>query len=113
MEKILKDYGVYMFLGLIFIIEIIIMIIKRRPKTLDEFLMILHEVAANRLPGLINDVEKPGLGSFKKESVRNSAYRLVKAQLGRDLSSKELEVFNDYICYAIEMILSTPQKKGA
>lgn len=113
MEAIFKEYGVYMFLGLIFVIELLILIIKRKPKTLDEFLTILHEVAANRLPVLINQVEKPGLGSEKKEFVRVGAYRLVKKHLGRDLSPKEIEVFNSYICDAIEMILSTPQKKGA
>ena len=112
MEIIFKEYGLYMFLGLIFIIELIILLFKRKPKTLDEFLFILHEVAANRLPILINEVEKPGLGLEKKEFVRLGAYRIVKKELGRELSSKEIEVFNNYICQAIEMILSTPQKKG-
>ena len=113
MESILKKYGVYMLLGLILLFEILILIFKRKPKTLDEFLSILHEVVANRLPILINSAESQVSASIKKLNVVDAAYAIVKSQLGRELSSKEKAVFQSYVSESIEMILSTPQKKGA
>lgn len=93
------------------LLTLIFVIIKRRPKSIDEFLSVLYEVAAI-LPDLINKVESPGLGEEKKIAVMSTARKLVQKKIGRPLSNDEISHCEVFIGSMIESILSTPQKKG-
>lgn len=106
----IKEYGIYILTSLSILIEIIIIFVKKNPKTLDDFLDCLHRVTA-LLPGLITEFECPGHGAEKKQKVLDQALTFLKHLLGRDLSKGEKELFDKTMSDQIEVILSTPTKK--
>lgn len=91
--------------------EMLILISKKKPKTLDDFLDLLHQCVSDKLPEFINSVEIPGNGSDKKIKVVLKAKDFICKKLGRNFSQKEDEIFYEYVSKAIESILTTPQKK--
>lgn len=94
-----------------FILTLILIFIKRRPKTLDDFVSSLDEVLVT-VPSIINSVECPGNGLAKKKEVLSISIHLLQKKLGRDISKSELDYAYRKIDSSIELILSTPQKKG-
>ena len=64
------------------------------------------------IAGWIKEVEVPGNGEYKKETVTNLAKRYLKKRYGRSLDDDEAEIWNKRISTIIELFLSTPQKKG-
>lgn len=108
--EFLKEYKEVLVSGFCLISTIVLILIKRRPKTIDDFLMIVDEVCLS-LPTLINKVECVGNGLAKKKEVRSSALGVISKQLGRSLSESEISFALKTIDSSIEDILSTPQKK--
>ena len=111
MIDFLKEYKEVLVSGLVVILTLICMLIKRKPKTIEEFALILNSVL-NELPSLINKVEIPGNGLAKKKEVRSLAISLCEAKLGRHLSPLEEDIAFVNIDKQVEDILTTPQKKG-
>jgi len=107
----IKEYKEVLIGAVCVLISIISLFIKRKPKTLDDFLVLLKEVCLS-LPELINQVEESGHGDRKKFLVQTSAINLMSKKLGRKLTEKEMDVVNSEVAECIEAILSTPQKKG-
>lgn len=108
----LKEYKEVLITGLTLIITLVFMFIKRRPKTIDDFLYTIDEVIC-KLPIFINSVESPGFGLSKKKDVLSKSINLLTSKLGRDLSETELTYALNKFDSSIESILSTPQKKEA
>lgn len=92
------------------LLTIICIFAKRRPKTLDDFLMIVDE-ALLQVPTFINKVECPGNGADKKSLVVGSVSSLVSRKLGRKLSDSERDYLLIQASDTIESVLSTPTKK--
>lgn len=102
-------FQILTFLG--FICEIVFIFIKRKPKTVDDFLLAMNEVRS-LLPELISSVEEPGKGAVKKNKVMAKSTKVLENKLGRKLSSRELQTFSKVVSADIETILETPTKKG-
>lgn len=109
--RILQDYKEVIIGVLCVFLSFIAILVKRKPKTIDDFLLIVKEVCVS-LPDLINSVEMPGNGFSKKVKVENCSLVLVRKALGRELSKTEREFALKEIDSSIEAILSTPQKKA-
>lgn len=107
----IKEYGGLIFSALLILLDVIILLIKRRPKTLDDFLYCLKS-AVEVLPGLISHVERPGDGASKKSDVIQYAMAIIEKDLGRTLSDTEYQFAYGQLSNQIECILSTPTKKG-
>lgn len=107
----IKEYKEVILSSVCLILTLICILVKRKPKTIDEFYLLMDEVIV-KLPSFINSVEVSGNGLDKKRKVLSSALSLLTKKLGRDLSIAESEYFVSKISNSIEMILSTPQKKG-
>ena len=105
-----REYGVYCLTFLCFVIEIVLIIIKRKPKTVDDFLLALNEVRT-KLPELISKVECPGNGEVKKNKVMEIAEKALTKSISRGLSDKEFAAVRKILSDDIEAILSTPTKK--
>lgn len=92
------------------LLTIISIIVKRRPKTLDEFYDCMRRVLSY-IPSLIIDVEVDGHGEEKKQEVIQCCVSIFTRYLGRSLTSSEQSfvegMFGDYI----EEVLLTPKKK--
>lgn len=89
---------------------ILCILLKRKPKTLDEFLSCLTEVL-NKVPEMIISVERAGAGQEKKREVMKSCRELLAKKLSRDLSEQEVKLLDNYVSSEIELVLSTPRKK--
>lgn len=112
--QFLKDYKEYVLLAfslLLVILDLMILIFKKRPTTIDDFESCLSDVFSF-LPSLILKVEEPGNGAAKKAKVIDAAIKILKSKLGRDLSVRESSFSREAFSGQIEMILSTPIKKG-
>lgn len=108
----LSTYWTYISAGIIILIEVLIVILKKRPITLDVFLDAVRQCVCN-LPKMISYVEGPGHGDEKKEQVILYGLAYVSDLLHRDLTVSESKYVEATISEQIEKILSTPQKKGA
>lgn len=60
----------------------------------------------------IKQVEVPGNGETKKETVTNLALKYVKKRYNRQLNDDEIFIWTKRISVLIELYLSTPTKKG-
>lgn len=67
----------------------------------------------NLVPHLILDAEHPGDGDRKKEVVVAYALAMFKKLLNRDITDSEYHIVKEAVQEQVELILSTPQKKGA
>lgn len=111
-----KEYGALILAGISVIVGVIAAIIKRRPKTLDDFKQAVFKVV-QELPDFINLCEDQcnklsSQGSVKKALCLTSACNALKSLLGRSLSKSEGDYAVAEFSKSIEAILSTPQKKG-
>lgn len=93
------------------LLTLLSILLKRKPKTIDDFLLCLDEVGL-AVPKLVSSVECSGEGFRKKTAVISSAEKILSKKLGRNLSSTEKEYFNTFISNCIEEVLTAPQKKG-
>ena len=108
--EIITEYKIEIISGLCLLISVISLIVKRKPKSIEDFLYILDEVVI-QLPRAISDVERPGDGLKKKNEVYEWAINRIASKLGRKLDNTELKMASSAILSQIESILSTPQKK--
>lgn len=106
-----REYWFQILTCLGFLCEIIFIFIKRKPKTVDDFLLSMNEVRS-LLPEFIKSVETPGKGVLKKHKVIDKSTKVLENKIGRKLSSRELQIFSKVISSDIETILETPTKKG-
>lgn len=109
--EFLKEWNPVIVPGLVLILDLLIIFLKRRPKTLDDFENCLKDML-NNLPYLINYVECPGHGEEKKEKVLLHCLSVLEGKMGRPLSDREDSYAEETLSEQIEVILSTPQKKG-
>lgn len=105
-----REYGLYILHVLSLIIGVIFIIIKRKPKTVDDFLYCLNEIRL-LVPQVVNEVECPGNGESKKAAVIECLINLFEKTLGRKTTEKEKEIAANLLSSDIEVVLSTPQKK--
>ena len=96
--------------SLCFVLTFLAIVLKRRPKTLDEFISLLNETLLV-LPDFISKVERPSHGADKKYQVKQMALSHFEKSLNRVLSDSEKEMFLKAVDIRIEEILKTPQKK--
>lgn len=110
----IKEYGALILAALSVVVGVVAAIIKRRPKTLDEFISIVSEVN-NNIPYLVSIQEQrigSGYGDQKKTAVLTEALREVSSHLGRVLSNEESDYCISQFSSMVECVLDTPQKKG-
>lgn len=105
-----REYGLYLLGSLCFVIEVIVILIKRKPKSIDDFKLALTE-ALSIVPELVISRERPGEGELKKKEVLISCKKLIERRLGRGLSSNESLLVDSAVDTQIETVLSTPTKK--
>lgn len=108
----IQTYWTYISAGILILIEVLILILKKRPKSIDDFKSCLDQVI-NLVPHLILDAEHPGDGEKKKELVVAYALAMFKKLLNRDITDSEYHIVKEAVQEQVELILSTPQKKGA
>lgn len=92
------------------IIETVFIFIKRKPKSVDDFVSSLNEVLA-LVPEYVSRIECPGYGEKKKATVIKFCLDRLEKSLGRGLSDKEIETVSTRVGEKIETVLSTPKKK--
>ena len=107
----LKDYGVYILTFVCFVVEIVFIFIKRKPKTVDDFLYCLNEIRT-LVPLYVSDAERPGNGEIKKAAVIQVLTSLFEQKLGRKITDKESVIVADFLANDIEAVLTAPTKKG-
>ena len=105
-----REYGVYILTFACFVIEVIFIFIKRKPKSIDDFLYCLNEIRL-LVPEVVSKVEKPGNGEAKKSTVIKVLSSLFEQKLGRKITEKESAIVLDFLASDIEAVLAAPQKK--
>ena len=109
--EFIQAYWQYLSFGLLFIVEVLVFFLKKRPQTVDDFKSAVATVC-NYLPSFIQKVEVPGRGCEKKEAVIALAFKGIKAIIGRDITNRESDYIEEIVSEQIEKILETPTKKG-
>lgn len=109
MEFINSDLFKLIVLGAFCIINLILVLCKKKPASnlIEE---IFSKVVAY-LPGLISKVERPGEGSQKKLEVVEASLALMSKLLGRQLTEDEKIHYALKFSTQIEAILYAPTKK--
>lgn len=95
------------------VLEIIVLITKKKPLSLDEFDEAYNKVL-QLVPGLISLIEEsvgPGSGSIKKEIVIDKALTRMEFYLHRDLTQIEADVVSKGVSDFVERVMASPQKK--
>lgn len=105
-----REYGVYILTAFCFVVEIIFIFIKRKPKTVDDFLYCLNEIRL-LVPEYVATVECPGNGEIKKSTVIKILVELFEKKIGRKATDKEKLIVESLIGFDIEAVLAAPQKK--
>ena len=108
--EFMREYWFQLATGVFAVVEIILIIVKRKPKSIDDFKLVLEEVLA-AVPELVISRERPGEGSTKKLEVITSCIALVSNKLGRKLTDSEKGIITSQVASKIETVLSTPTKK--
>ena len=110
--EFIQAYWQYISFGILIFIEVLLIILKKKPITLDVFLDAVRQCICN-LPKMINHVERPGDGEDKKDEVIDFCVDFVSDILNRNLTAEEVNYVVNVCSDHIEKVLSTPQKKGA
>lgn len=105
-----REYGVYILTFACFVVEIIFIFIKRKPKTVDDFLYCLNEIRL-KVPNVVAAVEAPGNGEVKKATVIKYLTKDFEKVLGRKITERECVIVSDLISKDIEAVLAAPHKK--
>lgn len=109
-----REYWQLIGTALLIILEVILIVIKRRPLSLDEFQAVLDDVLKS-IPhwcSTIENITGPGQGELKKQVVLQKSLDRVASKLGRDLTEAESNKVFSCCSTMIESVLATPQKKG-
>ena len=105
-----REYGVYLLTFACFVIEIVFIFIKRKPKSIDDFLYCLNEIRL-LVPEYVSGVECPGNGDVKKSTVMKILLQKFESRIGRKITEKESEIVANFLSSDIEAVLTAPQKK--
>lgn len=108
--EFLKEYWFQLATGIFAVVEVILLIIKRRPKSLDDFKLALLDALA-AVPDYVCQVEVPGNGAEKRAKVLKACVALISKKLGRSLTDSEVALVSQSIIEQVETVLSTPTKK--
>lgn len=92
------------------VLSTILLFIKRRPKSLDEFTAILSDVCT-LVAAKVKNVEVPGHGIEKREKVISSCIQDMSKRLKRKLSPHEEAVIRLEVSEQIEDVLDAPHRK--
>lgn len=106
----LKEYKELLVSVLCVILTFVGILVKRKPKTLDEFIACVDDVLTG-VPSYVWFVERPGDGAAKKSEVIDMCKADLQRKLGREMTSMEFKYFIEHIDEAIEMTLKAPHKK--
>ena len=99
--------------GLLFIIATVISIIRMKKKGMT-FQEIISGLLMEQLPLFVDMAEnKGGTGEQKRVYVLNKALNFASSKVGRPLTQAESDMIISYVTEKVELILTTPQKKGA
>lgn len=108
--QILNDYKEIIVSCAVFLLVLLAILLKKRPKTLDDFKFAVSE-ALNLVPSLVIKVERPSNGAEKKSQVIDACLVAVSSYLGRPLTDSEKSYVRKEADITIEGVLSTPKKK--
>lgn len=106
----LREYKELLVSSLAVLLTFICILLKRKPKTLDDFTFALSDVL-NTVPSLVAKVEEPKNGEAKREKVLSASLRLMSSSLQRALTSQERSIVIKSVSEQIESVLTAPQKK--
>lgn len=106
----LNTYKEVLLTCLAIFISFIGVLVKKKPKTVDDFKLALSEVLS-LVPSLVIKVERPSCGEEKKNEVLKACVKAVSTRLGRSLCDSEKSFIIDEVSKSIEECLSTPTKK--
>ena len=112
--QFIQDYWQYISVAIIFVFEIILMFIKKKPMSLDAFQEAWNE-ALKKIPSFIYSAEclsDEYTGEGKKEIVITRTLSYIQERLGRQLTEKEVSRVEGSISSFIEAVLYCPTKKG-
>lgn len=98
--------------SILFVLTLILMFIKRRPKSLDEFVMLLDDVCKS-IPEWTSAVESPGNGVQKREKVISLGLSAMANAMKRPLTDRECAVCRITFSDQIEKVLDAPHRKEA
>lgn len=103
----------YISIALVVLLDIIILIVKNRPKRFDEINDIISQCIA-KIPAFIQDAESLGDydGADKKSLVVGWLFQFIENTLKRAPSASEEQYIYKALSYYIEAILDCPTKKG-
>ena len=108
LEFLKENWRVILEIGSVIIALVIFLIKKPVSSSLESDLISdLAVVIAN----WIKQVESPGHGETKKETVINLALKYVRKRYNRQLDEDEISIWTKRISTLIELYLSTPTKK--
>lgn len=114
MEEVLtflkENYQLIISLSIL-ILSLISIVVKKRPKTLDDFIQVSGQVIG-KVAEWVKQVEIPGHGDDKKIAVINLALKEAKKKLGRNLSETEIVSIYKQVGSQVESVLDAPSKKG-
>lgn len=106
----LREYKEVIIGILCVILTFLSILIKRKPKTLDDFTLALSDIL-NVVPSLVIKAEEPKNGEAKKDKVLQASLSLMSSSLQRPLTSKERSIVIKSVTEQIESVLTAPQKK--
>lgn len=109
----LRDNWQYISFCLVIIFELLIIIIKKRPKKWDELNMVIQQAIA-KIPGFIADAEQAQdlSGNDKKTLVIGWLLTFIENVLKRNLTNSEEIYTYKALSFFIEEVLTCPTKKG-
>ena len=108
-SQFLVDNWQYISSAIAAIFSIIIIIVKRRPKTMDDFVRSV-DYALTQVASYCSSVEHPGDGEEKKRLVIKFVKNSVHNSLGRELTEKEISIIEKAASEQIEDVLSAPSR---
>lgn len=110
----LVKYWQYISIAVLVVLDIVTMIIKKRPKKFDEINQLITEAIA-KIPGFVIQAEETGKdidGADKKQLVLGWCFTFIENVLKRDLTGSEELYCYKALSYFIESVLTAPTKKG-
>lgn len=108
-SQFLVDNWQYISSAIAAIFSIIIIIIKKRPKTLDDFVEALN-YSLTLVPQQCAVVEHDGDGSEKKRQVVKFAVNSVRNSLHRELTDAEVALIEKRASVLVEDVLDAPHR---
>lgn len=109
----LRDNWSFISTGILTVLSIVILIVKKRPKKWDELNQIITQCIA-KVPGFVCEAEEMNgyTGLDKKNFVVSWCFQFIENTLKRDLTLSEEQYAYKAISYFIEAVLTAPTKEG-